>query len=94
MATELLSNPADLFPVLILILQISREDCSGEAPRQETRKRNAARNLKLIMITLHYSQISKLTREKTSCANEIMTELNKQVRKWGLIIRSEPLHRL
>ena len=32
-------------------------------------------------------QISKLTREKTACANEIMKELNKQVRKWGLIIR-------
>jgi len=31
--------------------------------------------------------ISKLTREKTACANEIMKELNKQVRKWGLIIR-------
>ena len=32
-------------------------------------------------------QISKLNREKTACANEIMKELNKQVRKWGLIIR-------
>jgi len=31
--------------------------------------------------------ISKLNREKTACANEIMKELNKQVRKWGLIIR-------
>merc|ERR1719244_600859 len=31
--------------------------------------------------------ISKLTREKTMCANEIMKELNKQIRKWGLIIR-------
>jgi len=31
--------------------------------------------------------ISKLTREKTFCANEIMKELNKQIRKWGLIIR-------
>jgi len=31
--------------------------------------------------------ISKLTREKTMCANEIMKELNKQIRKWGLIVR-------
>merc|ERR1712106_485178 len=31
--------------------------------------------------------ISKLTREKTFCANEIMKELNTQIRKWGLIIR-------
>ena len=42
------------------------------------------RHFRLVKISV---QISKLTREKTACANEIMKELNKQVRKWGLIIR-------
>lgn len=31
--------------------------------------------------------ISKLKKDKTMCANEIMKDLNKQIRKWGLIIR-------
>ena len=42
------------------------------------------RNTNWLLLSL---QISKLNREKTACANEIMKELNKQVRKWGLIIR-------
>jgi len=32
-------------------------------------------------------QVSKLAKEKTICANEIMSELNRQVQKWGLNVR-------
>ena len=46
--------------------------------------RGRERNTNWLLFSL---QISKLNREKTACANEIMKELNKQVRKWGLIIR-------
>ena len=41
----------------------------------------------LLVRILAKKHISKLTREKTTCANEITKEFNKQVRKWGLIIR-------
>jgi hypothetical protein len=41
----------------------------------------------ILVRLLAKKHISKLTREKTMCANEIMKELNKQIRKWGLIIR-------
>merc|ERR1712130_536772 len=40
----------------------------------------------LLVRILAKKHISKLTREKTTCANEITKEFNKQVRKWGLII--------
>jgi len=43
---------------------------------------------KTVMVRLLAKKhISKLTREKTMCANEIMKDLNQQIRKWGLIVR-------
>ena len=43
---------------------------------------------KTVMVRmLAKKHISKLTREKTACASEITKELNKQIRKWGLVIR-------
>ena len=32
-------------------------------------------------------QVSKLVKEKNICASEIMSDLNRQVRKWGLDVR-------
>ena len=32
-------------------------------------------------------QVSKLVKEKNICASEIMADLNRQVRKWGLDVR-------
>ena len=34
-------------------------------------------------------QVSKLVKEKNVCASEIMADLNRQVRKWGLDVRWE-----
>ena len=32
-------------------------------------------------------KVSKLVKEKNICASEIMADLNRQVRKWGLDVR-------